>query len=162
MKSRQHIGIRKNARTLPPQVAVKRSWKRPLLLALTVLLAFGATWAFCELVLWSKVPSELVGKWVVTEGPQVGATFDFYRSGTMVGRVNDAGNEAIVNASIRVEDKKIYSTTRNPQTGRDDTMVLTIRTLGPNALVVDGQGQILIMERAELSFLEKMVHFLSL
>jgi len=150
MKSKHQFRIKKLARTSPPEVALKRSWQRPLLLALCVLLAFGATWGFCELVLWNKVPPELVGKWEVTEGPQVGATFDFYRGGTMVGRVNAGGNEAIVNASIRVEDKKIYSTTRNPQTGQDDTMVLTIRALTPKALVVvDEQGQLLKMERAD-------------
>ena len=150
MKLKQQLLAKKQARIQPSQVVVKRSWKRPLLLALCVLLACGATWAFCEFVLWNKVPPELVGKWTVTEGPQVGATFDFYRGGTMVGRVNSDGNEAIVNASVRVEDKKIYSTTRNPHTGQDDTMVLTIRALTATQLTVeDGQGQLLKMERVE-------------
>jgi uncharacterized protein (TIGR03066 family) len=112
--------------------------------------AFGGTWAFLERVVWARVPSELVGKWVVTEGPQEGATFDFYRSGSMVGRVNAGGNEAVVNARIRVEDNKIYSTTTNPHTGRDETMILTIRTLTARELVVeDQQGKVLRMERAE-------------
>jgi len=150
MKSRHQFRTKKQALTPPRPVPEKRSWKRPLFLVLTLLIAGGATWAFCVFVLWNKMPPELIGKWVVTEGPQVGATFDFYRGGTMVGHVNAAGNEAIVNASVRVEDKKIYSTTKNPQTGHDDTMVLTIRTLtATNLMVEDGQGQLLKMERAE-------------
>jgi uncharacterized protein (TIGR03066 family) len=121
-----------------------------LLLALVALAAFVGTWAFLERVVWARIPPELVGKWVVTEGPQEGATFDFHRNGTMVGKVNADGNEAIVNAQVRVEDKKIYSTTRNPHTGRDDTRVLTIRTLTARELVVeDQQGKVLKMERAQ-------------
>jgi hypothetical protein len=118
--------------------------------ALVGVVAFVGTWAFFELVVWARVPPELVGKWVVREGPQEGATFDFYRGGTMVGRVNAGGNEAIVNARIRVEDKTIYSTTTNPHTGRDDTMALKIRALTARELVVeDQQRQLLKMERAE-------------
>jgi hypothetical protein len=83
-------------------------------------------------------------------GPQQGATFDFYRGGTMVGRVNAGGKEAIVDARVRVEDKIIYSTTKNPHTGEDDTTVLTIRTLSARELVVeDKQGQVMKMERAQ-------------
>jgi hypothetical protein len=96
------------------------------------------------------MPPELVSKWVVKEGPQEGATFGFYRGGTMVGRINADGKEAIVKARIRVEDKAIYSTTTNPHTGQDDTMVLKIRPLTPRELMVeDQQGQLLKMERAD-------------
>jgi uncharacterized protein (TIGR03066 family) len=116
---------------------------------MVAVLTFLGTWTFFEWVVWARVPSELVGKWVVTEGPQEGATFDFHRNGTMVGRVNAGGREAIINAQVRVEDKKIYSTTKNPQTGQEDTRVLVIRTLTARELVVeDEQGQVLKMERA--------------
>ncbi len=101
-------------------------------------------------MVWARVPPELVGKWVVREGPQEGATFDFHRGGTMVGHVNAGGNEAIVKARIRVQDKAIYSTTTNPHTGHEDTMVLNIRALTARDLVVeDPQGQVLKMERAD-------------
>jgi hypothetical protein len=119
-------------------------------MALVGLTIASGTWALFELVVWNQLPSELVGKWVVTEGPQEGATFDFYRTGTMVGRINADGKEAIVKARIRVEDKKIYSITTNPHTGRDDTTVLIIRTLTSTRLdVEDSQGKLLKMERAE-------------
>lgn len=135
------------AAAAPARPAARRKW---LLLALVALLAGGGTWAFLELVVWNRVPSALVGKWVVTEGPQEGATFDFSRNGSMVGKVNAGGDEAIVNARVRVEESKIYSTTTNPNTGQDDTMILIIRTLTPRELVVeDQQGQLMKMARAE-------------
>jgi uncharacterized protein (TIGR03066 family) len=131
----------------PPGTGSRRKW---IIVALVGLVAFVGIWAIFERVVWARVPSELVGKWVVTEGPQEGATFDFYRNGTMVGKVNAGGKEAIVGARVRVEDKMIYSTTRNPHTGEDDTTVLTIRTLTARELVVeDKQDQVMKMERAK-------------
>jgi uncharacterized protein (TIGR03066 family) len=136
----------------PVRAPVQRNswWIAALLLLLVALGAGGGTWALFEFVVWNELPAELVGKWVVKEGPQEGATFDFYRNGTMVGHVDAGGKEAIVNARVRVEDKKIYSTTRNPYTGGDDTKVLVIRTLTARDLVVkDEQGKLMKMERAE-------------
>jgi uncharacterized protein (TIGR03066 family) len=127
-----------------------RSRRKLLLLVLVGLVAGVSAWFGYDLVFAARVPAELVGKWVITEGPQEGATFDFYRNGTMIGKVNAGGNEAIVNARIHVEDNKIYSTTQNPNTGQDETMVLVIRTLTAKNLVVeDQQGKLLNMERAE-------------
>ena len=95
MKLKDQIRAEKLARTVRSQVPVKRWWKRPLLLALTGLIVGAATWGFCEFVLWSKVPSELVGKWVVNEGPDKGSTIDFYRNGTMVTNVSTAGLQGV-------------------------------------------------------------------
>jgi uncharacterized protein (TIGR03066 family) len=144
-KKQQNLTV---PRRSPPPVASPSRHGWPLVL-LALLIGAG-TWAFFEFVVWNKIPAELVGKWVVTEGPQEGATFDFYRNGTMVGKVNAGGKEGIVNAHIRVEDKKIYSTTTNPQTRKDDTTLLIIRTLTARELVVeDERRQPLKMERAE-------------
>ena len=106
---------------------------------LLLIVAAGGTWAFLELVVWNKIPSELVGKWVVIDGPQEGATFDFYRSGQMIGQVNQGGQLGIVNATIRVEGDTIKSTTKNPRTGGELTVLQHIRTLTPKELVV-GRG----------------------
>jgi uncharacterized protein (TIGR03066 family) len=133
-------------RKSPPRLSLRGM----LIAVLCALVAFGGTWAFFELVVWNTVPAELVGKWVVTEGQQEGATFDFFRGGTMVGTVNVGGNEATVNARIRVEDKKIFSITMNPNTGRDDTRVLTIRSLSATDLVIeDAESGVLKMVRAQ-------------
>ncbi len=128
------------------QSAGSQLWVFPAL----VLLVAGGTWAFFEFVVWNRIPSELVGKWVVTGGPQDGATFDFYRSGTMVGHLDHGGRLAIVNSAIRLEGDKLYSTTRHPQTGAEMTVVQTIRTLTPRSLVVaDEKGNLLTMERTD-------------
>jgi hypothetical protein len=130
-------------------VRQRRTLRGTLIVVLCALLVGGATWALFEFVIWNTTPTELVGKWVVTEGPQEGATFDFYRGGRMVGVVNVGGKEGIVEARIRVEDNKIFSTTRNPNTGRDDTRVLVIRRLSATDLVLeDEQSGLLKMERA--------------
>ena len=131
-----------------PRVGVSRH--RFLMLGIGMLLTFAGTWAILEFVVWNTLPRELVGKWVVTDGPQEGATFDFYRSGKMVGHINQGGRLAIVDAVVRVEDNKIYSTTRHSQSGEELTTVQTIRTLTSRDLVVeDQQGNRTRMERAE-------------
>jgi uncharacterized protein (TIGR03066 family) len=151
MKSKtKDQGKTRPQRRPPPAPRGGVSRRGYLIVGLGVLLAFAGTWAFFELVVWNTVPPELVGKWVVVDGPQEGATFDFYRGGAMVGRVNAGGKEGIVDARVRVEGKKIYSTTRNPHTGKSDTSVLTIRALTARELVVtDPRGEVLKMERAD-------------
>jgi uncharacterized protein (TIGR03066 family) len=103
------------------------------------------------MVVWNALPAELVGKWVVTTpGPQEGATFDFFRSGKMIGRVNQAGKLHIIEATVRVEDNNIYSTTRHPQTGRETTVAQTICTLTARDFVVeDAKGIRMAMKRAD-------------
>ncbi len=133
-----------------PSTAGPLSAKRAALLGICLLLSGGGTWAVMEFVVWNTTPPELVGKWVVTHGPQEGATFDFHRNSTMIGRVNQDGKLGIVNARIHVEDDKIYATTKNPRTGQDTTLVQTIRTLTARNLVIeDEQGNRTFMERAE-------------
>jgi uncharacterized protein (TIGR03066 family) len=113
-----------------------------------LIVAGGASWAFAEFVLWNTLPAELVGKWVVVGGEQDGATFDFYRNGTMVGNVNVQGRHGIVNATVAVEGNKLLTTTRNPNTGREETRSQTIRTLNQRSLeLVDARGHILTLTR---------------
>ena len=120
-----------------------------LIAVVCALLVATGTWALFEFVIWNVTPPELVGKWVVVEGPQEGATFDFYRNGTLRGIVNVGGKEGIVDAQIHVEGKKIFSTTRNPNTGKDDTLIQNIRTLTATGLILeDEKGSVLKMERA--------------
>ena len=113
-------------------------------------MAAGGTWAILEFVIWNKLPAELVGKWVVQGGEQDGATFDFYRSGAMVGRINLRGKEGIVNAGVRVEGKTLFSSTTNPHSGKEETRQQTIVKLDDTSLILrDDRGQLLKMERAD-------------
>lgn len=119
-------------------------------LVVAFVLMVSSTWALFEFVIWNNIPSELVGKWEVADGPQEGATFDFYRSSKMIGHINQGGNLAVVNAQVRVDANKIYSTTINPRTGQETTTVQTIKTLTAHELIVeDKNGARLRMTRAQ-------------
>lgn len=123
--------------------------RRWAILGLLLLVAGAGTWAVFEFFIWSTVPPELVGKWVVTEGPDEGGTIDFYRNGTMVAVVNLGGKKGIVDARVRVEGKKIYATVRHQQTGEEGTRIQTIKVLQADRLVLeDEKGNSINLERA--------------
>jgi hypothetical protein len=147
----------KFAKTQPParKTPDGGTWGRRIFLGLLALLTAGGVVAFFEFVVpnlpffFSSIPSELVGKWVVLEGPQEGATFDFFHNGEMEGRVNVGGKEGIINARIRVAGKNLISLTRHPRTGAEETRSQIIHTLTDKELVLeDEQGNLLKMERA--------------
>jgi uncharacterized protein (TIGR03066 family) len=126
------------------------SLPRWVFLALCLLLTFGGTWAVFELVVWNKVPPELVGKWVVTEGPDEGGTIDFYRGGTMIAKVNLDGKLGVIDAKVQVEGKKIIATLTNKFTGEQGTRIQTIKVLDSKRLVLeDERGMQIKLERAE-------------
>jgi uncharacterized protein (TIGR03066 family) len=133
----------------PTTVAAAISPMRWAVLGLGLLLAAGASWAFAEFVVWNKLPAELVGKWEVVQGPPKykEAVFEFYRSGKMVGHLNDNGNLRIMNADVRVEGDKLHITTRRPSTGEEHVSVQTIRTLNDKELIVADEREIIKMVR---------------
>jgi uncharacterized protein (TIGR03066 family) len=127
----------------------RSSMPRWAVLAASLLVAAGTAWATAEFFVLNHLPSELVGKWVVEGGPQDGATFDFYRNGSMEGHINVNGREGIVKARLRVDGKVLLSTTTNPHTRQDETRVQTIKTITQSQLVLeDDRGQVLQMTRA--------------
>ncbi len=130
----------------PPADTLSPLYK--LALGLCLVGAGLGTWAVFEFVVWNALPAAFVGKWVVVGGPEDGATFDFYRSGAMVGNVNVKGKNAAVFANVRVEDQKIYTTTINPNTNRPDVHVQRILLFTDKLVIEDEKGQRLVMERA--------------
>jgi uncharacterized protein (TIGR03066 family) len=115
-----------------------------------MLLVGGGAWAATEHFLFSKLPPELVGKWVVQGGPQDGATFDFFRGGSMVARLNNNGTEVLLKAWAAVEGKTLLTTTQNPHTKQDETNTSTIRELTRDSLILETkQGEVFRMVRAE-------------
>ncbi len=141
---------KKPAPKMPPKTLPARSSAKLWGLAALCLLVAGGTWAVLEFVVWNTVPSALVGKWVVTEGPDEGGTIDFYRGGTMVARVNLQGRLGIIEAKIRVEDDKIIATLKNHQTGELGTRVQTIKVLDGRRLVLeDEHGNLIKLEKAD-------------
>jgi hypothetical protein len=147
LPARKTVRPKVNPATGAPDVGTNiRRW----MLVLLALAVATATWGVFEFVVWNNLPRELVGKWVVEGGEQDGATFDFFRKGTMVGRINVRGQEGIINARVRVEGQLLYSTTTNPNTRLEVTRSQKILTLSENALVLqDDQGQLLRMIRAD-------------
>jgi uncharacterized protein (TIGR03066 family) len=147
--SGQYKRHNQKAPSVQPSGGVRPSWPRRLLLALCLLLAAGGSWALFEFVIWSRVPAALVGKWVVEEGEQEGATFDFSRNGTMIGHINVQGEVHIVKARVRVEGDLLLSTTQRPTTGEELTRAQRIQKLTARELVLeDDRGQLLKMTRA--------------
>ncbi len=152
--AKERLAKHRRAETKPPPPApadpVKPRLPLWLVLGLCLLVAFGGAWAATEFFLFSKLPPELVGKWVVQGGPQDGATFDFFRGGNMEAHLNNNGNEVVLKAQVAVEGKTLLTTTRNPHTGQDETNTSTIRELTRDSLVLETkQGEVFRMTRAE-------------
>jgi hypothetical protein len=119
-------------------------------IALCVLLAGGGSWAVFEFFIWAKLPPALVGKWIVHGGPQDGAIFDFSRRGSLEAHLHDHGMDRPLYASVAVEDKNMFVTTRNPHTKQNETRTCSIRELTATSLIVEFEkGEVYKMERAE-------------
>jgi hypothetical protein len=127
---------------------------RWVLLILLVVAAFGGTWAAVEWVaieylIPSKIPQELVGKWVVQGGSQDGATFDFSRRGTLEAMLNNQGAGYVLKAGVAVEGKSLLITTQNPHTKQGETRTANIRELTAYSLIVEFEkNEVFIMVRA--------------
>jgi hypothetical protein len=118
-------------------------------IAICVFLAGGVTWAVCEFYVFAKLPSELVGKWVVQGGPQDGATFDFSRGGRLEAHFNGQGYDHPMTATVAVEDKTMFVTTLNPHTNQYETRACVMRELTANSLVVEFEkNEVFRMTRA--------------
>jgi uncharacterized protein (TIGR03066 family) len=91
----------------------------------------------------------MLGKWVVTQGEMVGATLEFYRDGTMIGRLTKDGKEGVIKARVRADGTTLWSTTTNPMTRREETATQAIVSLTDSELVLeDDKGGVIRMERA--------------
>jgi len=142
---------RKNKHEKPTPQTPPGIFRRSYLIMAVGMLAAGVgTWALFEYVIWNPIPSELLGKWIVTEGPDEGGTIDFYRGGTMVAHVNLNGKLGIIEAKVRVEDGKIIATLRNELTGEMGTRVQTIKQLDRWRLVLeDERGNRIYLKRPD-------------
>jgi uncharacterized protein (TIGR03066 family) len=155
MKSKEKRRLREQAaqgraNVSPPASKTKSEWKRRLALVVVMLLAAGSAWAFFEFVIWNELPSEVVGKWEIADGPHTGDTFEFYRNGSMVGTIYPNGKEGKINARVKLDGKKLFFTSNSQETGQVTTQVQAIRTLTSRQMVMeDEQGQVLKMERVD-------------
>jgi hypothetical protein len=117
-------------------------------LAFIVIVAGGGTLAVFELFVWNKVPPELVGAWDVEGGPLAGGTFDFSRNGNLLMRFKKQGQQITLKGRVAVEDKTLYTTTHNAQTGHDETTQSVIRELTARSLIIElDSGDVIKMGR---------------
>jgi hypothetical protein len=133
----------------PPRPA--RSRRRVILHVLAgLLLAVGATGALLEFFVGERLPARLVGKWVVVEGQLEGATLEFGRDGSLVGRAQAGPGESVLKGHLFLEDRTLYVTLEDPVTRQEKTVVHTVRLLNRRRLVLeDEEGRLLKLERAE-------------
>jgi uncharacterized protein (TIGR03066 family) len=121
-----------------------------LLASLVALCAAAATYALFYFVVWSKIPSQMAGAWLVRGGELDGAILEFSRNGAMVGKVNMQGKEGAIKGKVAVEGDKLHITTINPLTRQEHTDTQTIRSLTDHEfIIVDRNGTVISMERLE-------------
>jgi hypothetical protein len=149
MKPHSRIPLRKGPTPQPPGLRLLR---RSLLVVAGFVLIGGAAWAALELIVWNRLPSELVGKWVVVEGQMEGATFQFYRDGSMVATAMLGRQQRTLKGRVEIGKqntlKILYVTARDNETGEDYTVAKVIRVLNARQLVLeDEQGKLLRLER---------------
>ena len=122
-----------------PQDAAKpiRGYGRTWLILLACLLgSLGVSFVVFKFFILASVPSELVGAWQVIDGPLRGATLEFRQDGAVVATVTKMGKKEITNSSAKVDGQKLYLTTKDSETGKEDTVLQTILNLTEDELVL--------------------------
>jgi uncharacterized protein (TIGR03066 family) len=111
------------------------------LILLSCLVGSGVASYLVFVYVLSSIPHELVGTWVVTDGALRGATLEFRRDGTASATMYKQGKKAVTNSSVKVERPKMYLTTRDDQTGKEETVTQTIVELTEEELVIRDEDQ---------------------
>ena len=123
----------------PPNDAVKptrgngRTW---LILAGCLLGSLAVSFVVFKFFILAAVPNELIGTWQVAEGPLRGATLEFRLDGAVVSTLTKMGKKEITNSSAKVDGKKLYLTTKDTETNKEDTVIQTILNLTDDELVL--------------------------
>jgi hypothetical protein len=154
MNNNHPAQMKRRHETQQPIAPERRPKRAPLGLPLWVWVAFivtvvgGATLAVFELFVWNKVPPELVGTWDVEGGPLSGGSFRFSRNGNLQMRFKKQGKEITLEGRVAVEDKTLFTTTRNAQTGHEETTTSAIRELTARTLIIElDSGDVLKLGR---------------
>jgi uncharacterized protein (TIGR03066 family) len=123
--------------------------KYPLLALTCVALSAFATIAAIEILFPVRLPTAMVGKWVVVEGEGLkGATLEFFADGSMIGTVQNPGKQTVIKGRVRVEGNFFRVTTTSHAAGSEVTDREEILDLTEHRFVVqDAHGEVLIMER---------------
>jgi hypothetical protein len=161
LKAKQPAHTRLREAGQPPHSRSGRDWgdfRKRAIVFLCVALTAGIAYTISYFFLLSRIPRPMIGAWAVMEVTSKGAgkadeslkggTLDFRRDGTMIGKINMAGKEGTIQATVAVEGDMLRITSVNPQTGQAVTDVQTIRILASDQFVIeDRKGTTLRMER---------------
>jgi uncharacterized protein (TIGR03066 family) len=131
--------------TAAPPAAAAPSWgSGRVWLFLLLCLAGSAVVSFVvfKSILVPPVPSELVGTWKVTEGKLKGATLEFRPDGKSVATLVNRGKAEVTYSMARVEGKKMFLTSRDDMTGKEETVTQTIVELTADELVIRDEDQV--------------------
>jgi uncharacterized protein (TIGR03066 family) len=82
------------------------------------------------------IPQELAGTWQVVEGGLKGSTLEFRMDGTAIATHFELGQKQILMQSVKVEGNKIFLTSKDDLTGKDETVIQTIVKLTDDELVI--------------------------
>jgi uncharacterized protein (TIGR03066 family) len=122
----------------PQGAAAPASSKGRLALILLVCLlgSLAVSYVVFKFFIPASVPNELVGTWQVTEGPLRGATLEFRHDGAVIATLTIKGKKEVTTQSAKVDGKKLFLTTKDPDTKKDDTVIQTILILTDDELVI--------------------------
>jgi uncharacterized protein (TIGR03066 family) len=137
-------GAAKQIATAPPAAVQPTGRDRRLWLVLLLCLVGSTAVSFVvfKYVIEPSIPRELVGTWQVTGGGLQGATLEFRPDGTSVAVMYKHGKKAVTNSSVQVEGQKMFLTTRDESTGKEETVTQTIVELTADELVIRDEDQI--------------------
>jgi uncharacterized protein (TIGR03066 family) len=149
MKRKDRKLAAKPRAAVPAQQSHRRRWLARLpLVVLVIAVVAGASYALFDYVLPARLPAELVGTWRVVEGDMRGATMEFRRNGTMLGKFVQGDKEGIIEGTAEVDGNTLRTTTVNPYTRRPETGAQTIITLTDTEFVTEeARGSRIRMER---------------
>lgn len=147
---RHTLKPKKQPESLPPETtpSTQGSWSRKVVLTVCLLAAFGATWATFEFIVWSRLPTALLGEWELKSGGEGGMTF--FRDGSMEARFVVDGAGRIVQGHASVQDNTLSLTTMNLKK-QTSTKSYAIKTLTDRELVLQDADVVFRFERASRS-----------
>jgi uncharacterized protein (TIGR03066 family) len=128
------------ATTAPLPAPPRRNW-RPIGFLLACLVGAAVVSFIVFRYIAPRIPRDLVGTWKVVQGDLKGATLEFHWDGTAYASQYKGGKKETLESSVRVEDKQILMTYKNPANGKEETFVQTIVKLTDDELVIRDQDR---------------------
>jgi uncharacterized protein (TIGR03066 family) len=118
-----------------PRKPKRRLWLVGLFLLFCVVGSAVFSFFFFRYVV-PTIPQELAGTWQVLEGGLKGSTLEFRMDGTAIATHFEKGQKQTLKQSVKVEGSKMFLTSKDDITGKDETVIQTIVKLTADELVI--------------------------